>query len=191
MMFWLVGGETQTINLTETVGMIINCCFAFSGHRCCWQICWQGEPLNTLLAAAVDAALLIAVRERLAHLDNGRLVSLLRTRRVPVLGVVENMTHVLCPRCGELIELYPTPVSEQPAYNGAAVLGSIPFHPHLIRQPEGGPPLPLNDLDSPARVPLLSLADMVLARIDDLPHSNGKHRSPDDTHPDDDCIDCP
>jgi ATP-binding protein involved in chromosome partitioning len=101
------------------------------------------------------------------------------------------MTHVVCPRCGELIELYPTPVSGQAAYDGAAVLGSIPFHPHLIRQAEGGPPLPLSDIESPVRSPLLSLADTVLARIHDLSSSNGNHTSSRANLPDDDCIDCP
>lgn len=195
MSLGLLVGETQTINpQADTVGMIIGSLLG--------RVQWDtdvllidmppgtGEPLNTLIASGmVDAALLIAVRERLAHLDNGRLVALLRQQEVPVLGVVENMTHVICPRCGELIELYPAPVSEQAVYEGAPVLGSIPFHPHLIRQTRGGPPLPLSDIESPVRSPLLSLADAVLARMHDLSSSNGSHKVARDNR--DDCIDCP
>lgn len=197
MSLGLLVGDTQTINpQADTVGMII----ASLLGRVQWETDvllvdmppGTGEPLNTLLSSGlVDAALLIAVREQLAHLDNGRLVALLRARKIPVFGVVENMTHVLCPHCGELIELYPAPVTGQSAYDGAAVLASIPFHPHLIRQTQGGPPLPLSDLDSPARAPLLSLADAVLARIEDFARSNGSSTSAKDDMPGEDCIDCP
>ena len=197
MSLGLLVGDTQTINpQADTVGMIITSLMG--------RVQWEtdvllvdmppgtGEPLNTLLSSRlVDAALIIAVRERLAHLDNGRLVALLRTRKIPVLGVVENMTHVVCPRCGELIELYPSPVSGQAAYDGAAVLGSIPFHPHLIRPSQGGAPLPLSDIESPVRSPLLSLADSVLASMNELQSSNGSHRAEIDDLTDDDCIDCP
>jgi ATP-binding protein involved in chromosome partitioning len=123
-----------------------------------------GEPLTTFIqSGAVDGALMITTREQLAHLDNGRLVNLLGARRIPVLGVVENMTHIVCPKCGELIELYPAPAEGEAAYGGAPVLASVPFHPHLIRQ--NWREAPLSEPESPAVNILLSLADAVIARL--------------------------
>lgn len=197
MSLGLLVGETQTINpQPDTIGAIITSLLA--------RVDWDadvllidmppgtGEPLNALLGAGlVDAALLIAVRERLAHLDNGRLVSLLRTRSVPVLGVVENMTHIVCPHCGEPVELYPAPVEGESGYDGAAVLASLPFHPHLIRQIQGGPPLPLSDIESPTRDLLLALADTIQARIAALNESNAGDAAQNGAAVDDDCIDCP
>ncbi|MBK8031510.1 MAG: P-loop NTPase [Anaerolineae bacterium] len=143
-----------------------------------------GEPLNTLLDnRLVDAALLVALRENLSHLDNGRLISVLKRKLTPILGVVENMTHVVCPNCGEHIDLYPAPAAEQAVYGGAPVLGAIPFHPHLIRQNRAGKPIPLADPTSPAAVALLALADEVITRMKVAP--------PAPAPPDDECIDCP
>lgn len=125
-----------------------------------------GEPLNTLLEARLaDAALVVTTREVLAHLDNGRLMSLFKRHHLPVLGLVENMGYLLCPHCGERIELYPAPAAEQPVYGGAEVLASIPFHPALIRQRRPGAPLPLEAGKSPVKDALLALADAVLARL--------------------------
>lgn len=125
-----------------------------------------GEPLHTIITGGlVDGVVLVAVRERLAHLDNGRLLSYLRTTPTPVLGVVENMTHVICPRCGELIELYPAAVSEQVVYGDTPVLAAIPFHHDLIRQVRGGPPLALAEPDAPVAQVLLGLADRVVERL--------------------------
>jgi ATP-binding protein involved in chromosome partitioning len=141
-----------------------------------------GEPLTTFLRAGlVDGALLITVREKLAHLDNGRLVGLLKARAVPVLGVVENMTHVICPNCGEPIELYPAPADAEAGYGGAQVLASVPFHPHLIRQ--NWREAPLSEPESPATRALLALADAVTGRIE-----AGERREPPE---DENCEDCP
>lgn len=122
-----------------------------------------GEPLGAIVEQGlVDGVLLVAVREQLAHLDNGRLLSFLRNSHVRVLGVIENMTHIVCPRCGELIELYPAPVAEQSVYGDSPVLASIPFDPILIRQVRGGAPLPLAEPESPVATSLLALADRII-----------------------------
>jgi ATP-binding protein involved in chromosome partitioning len=141
-----------------------------------------GEPLTTFIGSGmVDGALLITLREQLSHLDNGRLVNLLKARQIPVLGVVENMTHVVCPKCGELIEMYPAPAEGEAAYGGASVLASVPFHPHLIRQ--NWKDAPLSDTDSPATGALLGLADAVIAKMEQA----GARPAP----VEDDCEDCP
>lgn len=130
-----------------------------------------GEPLRTLLnERMVDGALVVATRDPLAHLDNGRLITLLRRHGVPLLGVVENMTYTLCPHCGEPIELYPMPAAGESAYRGLPVLGALPFHPAMIRQ-RGKPPLPLQPAETldaagrEAQTALLRLAGAVMKAL--------------------------
>jgi ATP-binding protein involved in chromosome partitioning len=192
MSLGLLVGERQTLNpQAKVLGQMV----ALLLHRIDWGDVDvllldmppnTGEPLGTILSQRLaDAALLVTTRERLAHLDNGRLVSLLNTKHVPVLGVVENMTHMICPTCGELIEMYPSPTDNEAGYQGAPVLAAVPFHPHLIRQRHVGLPLPLSDPDSPAAVPLLALAEEISARLN--------KQSP-DTRPvidENECEDCP
>lgn len=131
-----------------------------------------GEPLTSLVkTGAIDAAIIITTREKLAHMDNGRLITMLRgnrpgTRRVRVLGIVENMTHIICPNCGEPVDLYPSPVAEESnIYGHTPVIASLPFHHQLIRTPGEGPPLPLREPESPVAAALLSLADLVMDRL--------------------------
>lgn len=143
-----------------------------------------GEPLTTFLKSGmVDGALVITTREQLAHLDNARLVNLLGARHVPIFGVVENMTHIVCPRCGELIELYPAPAADESGYGSLPVLASVPFHPHMIRQ--NWREAPLSQPDSPVTSVLLSLADAVIERID------GEERRQFKSEESEDCEDCP
>lgn len=154
-----------------------------------------GEPLSTLLnEGVVDDAVIVTTRERLAHLDNGRLISLLTKKRLPILGVIENMTHVICPKCGELIELYPAPASDQLVYGATPMLGAIPFDPALIRQ-HGGRPLPLRDeasMDARTRLvnaALMDTADNVMSRLD---RAHTLPAAAFDSLPEDEpCEDCP
>lgn len=128
-----------------------------------------GDPLQTIIAQQlVDAALLIATREKLAHLDNGRLLSFLTSKQVPIVGVVENMTHIICPGCGENIELYPTPAAEAEVYGQIPILSSLPFHPEFIRQIRGGPPLPLTEPNAPVATQVIDLAKQVKSFFDNL-----------------------
>ncbi len=150
-----------------------------------------GEPLHTFIEQGmVDGAILVATREKLAHLDNGRLLRLLKHERVPVLGVVENMTHVICPRCGELIEMYPAPAAEEAVYAGVPVLGALPFHPDFLRETRPAAPLALRTPDtgepeSPARAPLFALADAAVTAMSSLKGGAVIRRKVDE------CEDCP
>jgi ATP-binding protein involved in chromosome partitioning len=173
MSLGLIVGEQQMLNPEpDTLGKIVT----FLLRRVDWGGAdmllldmppGTGEPLHSLIAEGiVDGVVLVATREALAHLDNGRMLSFLREKNVSILGVVENMTHVICPKCGELVELFPTPVAEQAVYGDAPVLAAIPFHPELIRQVRGGAPLPLAEPNSPVTEALLALADNVLERLE-------------------------
>lgn len=168
----LLVGEGQTLNpLPDVIGKLVT----YLLTRVDWGNAdvllldmppGTGEPLNTIIQSGLaDGVVLITVREKLAHLDNGRLVSLLRSARVPVLGVVENMTHIICPRCGELIEMYPALTADQPVYEGVPVLGAIPFHPDLIRARRNGAPLPLAEPQSPVSLALFDVADKLIELI--------------------------
>ena len=103
---------------------------------------------------------------------------------IPVLGVVENMTHVICPNCGELIELYPAPAKAKRLTAALPVLASVPFHPHLIRQ-NWREAAALGTRSRPRRRLLLLLADAVIAQIE-----TGRRTAPPATTSED-CEDCP
>ena len=90
--------------------------------------------------AKLDGALLVVGPQDVAHLDAKKLVTLLRDAEVPVLGAVENMAGLVCPHCGEPIELFPPVAPERSLWHdGVRRLVSIPVDPTLA-QLNGGPP---------------------------------------------------
>ena len=55
----------------------------------------------------VVGAIVVVGPQDAAHLDARKLLTMLRNANVPVLGVVENMTALECPHCGEHVRRVP------------------------------------------------------------------------------------
>ena len=108
---------------------------------------------------------MITVREQLAHLDNGRLVNLLRTRQRPAAGRGREHDARHLPEMRRTDRTVSRSGGRRSAYGGAPVLASVPVPP-APDPPELARSLPLSEPDSPAAQALLALADAVMERIE-------------------------
>src|SRR5262245_53021066 len=65
-----------------------------------------GEPQQTLLKTIhIDGVLLVTTPQALSLMDTSRSADLFHQLGVPILGVIENMSYLYCPHCGEPIEV--------------------------------------------------------------------------------------
>ena len=84
---------------------------------------------------ALAGALVVVGPQDVAHLDARKFVRFLRDADVRVLGGVENMSGLLCPHCGERIEVFPSGPAERAIWaDGVPLLGRIPLDPDLTSQ---------------------------------------------------------
>ncbi len=88
-----------------------------------------------------------------------------------VVGVIENMSYLPCPHCGERVEVFGTGGGEVVADTltrvvGARVplLGQVPIDMRLREAGDSGTPLVLSDPDSPAARQLTAIADQLASR---------------------------
>jgi ATP-binding protein involved in chromosome partitioning len=80
-------------------------------------------------------AIVVVGPQDVAHLDARKFVDFLHGASVPVLGGVENMTALLCPHCGERIDVFaPVQASRAIWSDGVPLLGRIPLDPDLANQ---------------------------------------------------------
>jgi ATP-binding protein involved in chromosome partitioning len=79
----------------------------------------------------VVGAIVVVGPQDAAHLDARKLLTMLRNANVPVLGVVENMTALECPHCGEHVHVFPPVADERSILRELPLLGSIPLDPSL------------------------------------------------------------
>ena len=82
----------------------------------------------------LSGALLVVGPQDVAHLDAKKVVTLLREANVRVLGAVENMSGLVCPHCGERLDVFPPVTPERSIWqDGIERLASIPLDPALAR----------------------------------------------------------
>ena len=100
--------------------------------------------LQQQLFGLVDlgGALIVVGPQDVAHLDGRKVLDMLRTAGVRVLGGVENMAGLVCPHCGEVVEVFPPTPEERSLWAaGVTRLGSLPLDPAVARAGDEGVPV--------------------------------------------------
>ena len=102
-----------------------------------------GEPQQSLVAEiAIDGAVIVTTPQDLSLLDASRSLGLFRHAEVPILGVIENMSYLSCPHCGERIEVFHHSGRRWAVQEGALpLLGQIPLDAAISRGIDSGHPL--------------------------------------------------
>lgn len=99
-------------------------------------------PLTILEQIPVTGALLVTTPQRLAQVDSERGVALFHELDIPVFGILENMSHYVCPCCGERQSLFPDAGVEALARRRhVPFLGSVPLEPAGQALADNGHPL--------------------------------------------------
>ena len=89
-------------------------------------------PLTVFQSIPVDAVIMVTSPQELVSLVVAKAVNMAKKMEIPILGVVENMSYVLCPDCGKKIEIFGKGKTEQTAKShGLELLARMPFDPTL------------------------------------------------------------
>src|SRR5262245_9514202 len=102
-----------------------------------------GEPQQSLVeVVALDGAVVVTTPQDLSLLDAGRSLGLFRKAGVPILGVVENMSYLVCPHCGERVEVFHRSERQwRLADEAPELLGRVPMDLTISRGIDSGHPL--------------------------------------------------
>jgi ATP-binding protein involved in chromosome partitioning len=126
-----------------------------------------GEPQQTLLNTVhFDGVVLVTTPQDLSLMDTSRSLGLFRQAGVRILGVVENMSFLYCPHCGEPIEVFARSQREWAITDTVCEqLGRIPLHITLSRGIDTGHPLLQTTPDSPEAMAFRRLAAKVSRKV--------------------------
>jgi ATP-binding protein involved in chromosome partitioning len=125
-----------------------------------------------LVGLVTLAGVLIVVGPQdVAHLDGRKVLDLLRSAGIEVLGAVENMAELTCPHCGERVEVFPRVDPSRSLWaDGIPRLGTIPLDPAISRAGDRGRPVLVVDPAGPQASAFRALAVQVLARLGEEPN---------------------
>lgn len=119
---------------------------------------------GTQLAGAV----IVSTPQDLSLIDARRGITMFRKVDVPILGIIENMSHFLCPTCGSEHAIFGQGGAKAEAARlGVPFLGSVPLTMELRQASDSGQPITARDPDGTLGRVYQSIARAVLAALDD------------------------
>ncbi|MBK5190804.1 MAG: Mrp/NBP35 family ATP-binding protein [Methanosarcinales archaeon] len=100
------------------------------------------EPLSVVqLIKKVDGAIIVTTPQDLALLDSRKAVNFSGVLKVPVIGIVENMSGFVCPHCGKEVNIFKYGGGERAASElGVPFLGRVPLDPQMVEAADSGTP---------------------------------------------------
>jgi ATP-binding protein involved in chromosome partitioning len=110
------------------------------------------EPLSVAhLIKNVDGAVIVTTPQDVALLDSRKAVTFSRILSIPVIGIVENMSGLICPHCHKEIPLFKKGGGEKAARDmRVPFLGRIPIDPEMVTDCDRGMPFVMAHPDSEA-----------------------------------------
>jgi ATP-binding protein involved in chromosome partitioning len=99
---------------------------------------------------ALAGAVIVSTPQDIALIDARKGLAMFRKVAVPVLGIVENMSYFLCPKCGERSEIFGHGGAREEAEKlGVPFLGEVPLHLDIRTTSDSGHPIVVAMPDSP------------------------------------------
>jgi Mrp family chromosome partitioning ATPase/predicted Fe-Mo cluster-binding NifX family protein len=100
------------------------------------------EPLSIVqLLENADGAVIVTTPQEIALSDVRKCITFCRNLKLPVLGVVENMSGFVCPKCGEKTDVFKSGGGEIMANEmHVPFLGRIPIDPLIVQSCDSGKP---------------------------------------------------
>lgn len=98
------------------------------------------EPLSVVqLIPDLTGAIIVTTPQEVSLLDSRKAVNMIKHMSLPVLGIVENMSGLCCPHCGETINIFSTGGGKKTAEEmDVPFLGAIPIDPEVSALGDSG-----------------------------------------------------
>ncbi|KPU62248.1 ATP-binding protein [Thermococcus sp. EP1] len=124
------------------------------------------QILTVTQTLSLDAAIIVTTPQEVALLDTGKAVNMMKQMEVPYVAVVENMSYLICPHCGNKIDLFGEGGGEKLAEKeGVDFLGKVPIDLKAREASDNGIPIVLFE-DTPAAKAFMEIAQKLAKRLE-------------------------
>jgi ATP-binding protein involved in chromosome partitioning len=122
------------------------------------------EPLSVAQLIPATGAIIVTTPQEMSVLDSRKAVVFALKLNLKVLGIIENMSGLVCPHCGRRIDLFKVGGGERAAADlGVPFLGRIPIDPQIVVSGDEGKPFADIQKDSEASRAFREIVDKILS----------------------------
>jgi ATP-binding protein involved in chromosome partitioning len=114
----------------------------------------------------VSGAIVVTTPQTVSLADTRRAIRMYQKLNIPPLGVIENMSHFVCPGCGLESDIFGRGGGERLAGEmGVPFLGRIPIYEPIRRGSDEGVPIVVGEPDSPPARAFMAAAEQTAAQV--------------------------
>jgi ATP-binding protein involved in chromosome partitioning len=122
--------------------------------------------LTLIQTAPVTGAVVVTTPSDVSLEDARKAVHMFNQVKVPILGIVENMSYLICPHCSERIDVFSTGGGERTAREMQVnFLGALPLDPAVRKGGDSGSPVALQNGNDSHGAVFRELAQKMLDRV--------------------------
>ena len=127
------------------------------------------EPLSVAqLLPEMDGVVIVTMPTGLSSSVVKKAITFAERLNMPIIGVVENMSGFICPRCGTKTEIFRSGGGEKMSKEmGVVFLGSIPIDPKIGVDSDKGEPFIVAQKDSAATKAFMQIVEKIQATLKD------------------------
>ncbi|MBC8208297.1 MAG: Mrp/NBP35 family ATP-binding protein [Desulfobulbaceae bacterium] len=124
------------------------------------------EPLSVAQTIPHVKAVVVTTPQKVALADVRKSINFCTTVKMDIVGVVENMSGLVCPHCNETVNIFKTGGGEEIAREfDLPFLGRVPMDPRVVIAGDDGVPYLTSDAESPATAAFGAVITAVETRL--------------------------
>lgn len=126
-----------------------------------------GDAQLTLVQTIpLTGAIIVTTPQDIALIDARRAIKMFHEVKVPILGIIENMSYFQCSHCGEKTEIFSRGGGEKTSqrYN-LPLLGKIPIDTEIREGGDSGKPIVIFNPSSPQAETFIKISEAVASKI--------------------------
>lgn len=114
----------------------------------------------------ISGTILVSTPQKAALNVTKRGAEMYQTLKIPLVGLIENMSHVICTNCNEVLQIYPNSTAELAKDLGLSVLESIPIDSQLAQCADSGIPIVIKSPNSVHCESYKTIANKLISFLD-------------------------
>jgi Mrp family chromosome partitioning ATPase len=105
-----------------------------------------------------DLAIIVTTPQELSLIDSKKAVNMAKKMDIPTIGIIENMSGFMCPKCSYHIDLYGKGGGEKQAKEmNVAFLGALPLNIETIALADNGKPIILEKPEADITISMMKI----------------------------------
>jgi ATP-binding protein involved in chromosome partitioning len=125
------------------------------------------EPLSIAQEIPeADGAIVVTTPQEVSLLDVRKSIGFAQAVRLPIVGIIENMSGFVCPHCGTSVDVFKRGGGEAAAKElGIPFLGRVPLDPRIVIGGDEGKPFVVEHPGTPAAKAFEEIVKHIRARL--------------------------